>query len=47
MTGYVLVDKGSIPEGWDFYFHHHIYTNSGTHPVFNLIGPAIYSLGTK
>jgi len=47
MTGYGLVDKGSIPEGWDFYFHHHIYTNSGTHPVFNLTDPGISSPGTK
>jgi len=47
MTGYGQVDKGSIPKGWDFYFHHHIYTNSGTHPVFNPTGPGISSPGTK
>jgi hypothetical protein len=47
MTGYGLVDKGSIPEGWDFYFHHHTYTNSGTHPIFNLTGPGISSPGKK
>jgi hypothetical protein len=47
MTGQGMVDKGSVPKGWDFYFHHHIYTNSGTHPIFNLTGPGIFSLGTK
>jgi len=47
MTGYGLVDKGSIPKGWDFYFHHHIYTNSATQPNFNLTGPGISSPETK
>jgi hypothetical protein len=47
MTNYGLVDKVSIPEGWDFYFHHQIYSNSGTHPIFNLTGPGISFPGTK
>jgi hypothetical protein len=47
VTGYGVVNKGSFPEGWNFYFHHHIYTNSGTHPIFNLTGPGISSIGKK
>jgi hypothetical protein len=47
MTGYGLDDEGSIPDGWDFYLHHHIHTSSGTHPIFNLTGVGISSPGVK